>query len=204
MPKAVIYSRVSTADQHAEAQVFDLEQLAIQRGFTVVERYVDVGISGTRARRPALDHLLADARRGRFDVVLVWAVDRLARSTRHFLEVLDELNRCRVQFLSFRENLDTGGALGRAVIIIVSAIAELERSLIVERVRAGLRRARIQGQRLGRRPLPLDRDAIVHDHEQGLSLAQLAIRHHASRTTMHRIVKCSKIPAKVDEVSGCQ
>ena len=194
MKRAVIYSRVSTPDQHAESQMFDLEELARQRDFHLVERYVDVGISGTRASRPALDRLLGDARRGRFDILLVWAVDRLARSTRHFLETLDELNRCGVQFVSFRENLDTAGALGRAVITIISTVAELERALIVERVRAGLRRARLEGQRLGRRPLALDHAAILHDREQGLSLAQLAKRHHASRSTIHRLLQCSKIP----------
>jgi len=184
--------------------MYDLEQLAQQRGLHILERYEDLGISGTRSSRPALDRLLADARRGHFDVVLVWAVDRLARSTRHFLNVLDELNHCGVQFLSFRENLDTGGPLGRAVIIIVSAIAELERSLIVERVRAGLRRARMQGQQLGRPPLALNRQAVLHDRRLGLSLAQLASRHHVSRTTIHRVLNCSKIPAEGKQLTGQQ
>ena len=84
---------------------------------------------------------MADARHGRFQVVIVWAFDRLARSVRHFLEVLDELNHLKIEFVSFRENIDTGGPLGRAMVVIVSAIAELERNLIVERVRAGMRRA---------------------------------------------------------------
>ena len=88
---------------------------------------------------------MADARRGRFDVVLVWASDRIARSVKHFLEVLDELNRIGVEYVSFRENIDTGGPLGRALVVIIGAIAELERSLIVERVRAGMRRARLEG-----------------------------------------------------------
>jgi DNA invertase Pin-like site-specific DNA recombinase len=92
-----------------------------------------------------------------FDTVLVWAADRLARSVRHFLEVFDKLNQLGIEFVSFRENLDTGGALGRAVVIIVSAVAELERNLIIERVRAGLRRARLEGRVLGRKPLEIDR-----------------------------------------------
>ena len=93
---------------------------------------------------------MADARRGKFDVVMVWAFDRLARSVRHLLEVLDELNHLNIEFISFRENIDTGGPLGRAVIVIIGAIAELERNLIVERVRAGMRRAKLEGQRIGR------------------------------------------------------
>ena len=115
MKRAALYLRVSTLDQHPENQLLDLRQLAAQRGWTIVHEYTDHGISGARARRPALDELLADARQGKFDVVLVWACDRLARSVKHFLEVLDELNHLNVEFLSYREQLDTGGALGRAV-----------------------------------------------------------------------------------------
>src|SRR5450631_4894845 len=96
--------------------------------------------------------MMTDARRGRFDVVLVWASDRIARSVKHFLDVLDELNRIGVEYVSFREQLDTGGPLGRAIVIIIGAVAELERNLIIERVRAGMRRARLEGQRIGRNP----------------------------------------------------
>ena len=117
-----------------------------------MQEYTD-RISGAKARRPGLDQMMADARRGRFDVVLVWASDRIARSVKHFLEVLDELNRLNIEFVSFRENIDTGGPLGRAIVVIIGAIAELERNLIVERVRAGMRRARLEGQHIGRHPL---------------------------------------------------
>lgn len=190
--RAALYLRVSTLDQHAETQQHDLEQLARQRGLEIVERYIDHGISGTKARRPGLDRLLADARRGRFDIVLVWASDRLARSVRHFLEVLDELNRLNIEFVSFREQLDTGGALGRAVVVIISAIAELERSLIVERVRAGMRRARLEGRHIGRQPLVLDRARILHDHQRGRSLREIAQLHRISRATVSRVLKQQK------------
>src|ERR1019366_3240288 len=89
---------------------------------------------------------VGDARSGRFDVVLVWASDRIARCVKHYLEVLDELSRLQIEFVSFRENIDTGGPLGRAIIVIIGAIAELERNLIIERVRAGMRRARLEGR----------------------------------------------------------
>ena len=133
-----------------------------------------------------------DARRGRFDVVLVWASDRLARSVRHFLEVLDELNHLGIEFVSFRENIDTGGPLGRAVVVIIGAIAELERNLIVERVRAGMRRAKLEGRayrpqtarrrprRRAARPCPWQ------------SLTQIAKSFRTSRATVSRLLKQAK------------
>ena len=147
---------------------------------------------------------MADAARHRFDVLLVWAVDRLARSVKHFLELLDELNRLHVEFVSFRENLDTAGPLGRAIIVIVSVVAELEKALIVERVRAGMRRAKLEGRRLGRRPLELDHAAILRDRARGLSLGQLAKLHRASRTTIRRVLAAvpkgsAQPPSQADE-----
>ncbi len=132
MKRAALYLRVSSIDQHPETQLHDLEVMAQQRGLEIVQCYTD-RITGTRSRRPDLDQMMADARRHRFDVLLVWASDRLARSVRHFLEVLDELNHLGIEFVSFREQLDTTGPLARAVVVIIGAIAELERSLIVER-----------------------------------------------------------------------
>ncbi len=112
MKRAALYLRVSSFDQNPQTQVHDLRFLAAQRNLEIVKEYVDHGISGTRARRPGLDELMQDARQGRFDIVLVWACDRLARSVKHFLDVLDELNHLNIEFLSFREQIDTGGALG--------------------------------------------------------------------------------------------
>lgn len=188
MKRAVLYMRVSTVDQHPETQLYDLRQMAQQRGFEIVEEYTDT-ISGAKARRPGLDRLLSDARRHRFEVVLVWAFDRVARSVKHFLEVLDELNHLNVEFISFRENIDTGGPLGRAVVVIVGAIAELERSLIVERVRAGMRRARLEGRHIGRRPLDVDRPAVLHDRQRGMSLTEVAKAHRISRAFVSKIVR---------------
>jgi DNA invertase Pin-like site-specific DNA recombinase len=181
-------------DQHPETQLHDLRAMAEQRGLHIVREFTD-RISGTKARRPGLDELLRDARRGRFQVVLVWASDRIARSVRHFLEVLDELNHLKIEFVSFRENLDTGGPLGRAVVIIIGAIAELERNLIVERVRAGMRRARLEGRHIGRRPLDIDRAAVLRDRARGQSLGQIAKAHRISRATVSRVIKSTKTPA---------
>jgi DNA invertase Pin-like site-specific DNA recombinase len=187
MKRAALYLRVSTVDQHPETQLHDLRQMAAQRGYEIVHEYTD-RISGAKARRPGLDDLMRDARRGRFDVVLVWASDRIARSVKHFLEVLDELNRLNIEFVSFREQIDTGGPLGRAIVVIIGAIAELERNLIIERVRAGMRRARLEGRHIGRRPLDLDREAILRDRQHGHSLSQIAKAHGISRATVHRVI----------------
>jgi DNA invertase Pin-like site-specific DNA recombinase len=191
MKRCVIYMRVSTVDQHPETQLHDLRLMAQQRGYELVGEYTD-RITGTKAKRPGLDDLLRDARRGCFDVVLVWASDRLARSVRHFLEVLDELNHLGIEYVSFRENIDTGGPLGRAVVIIIGAIAELERNLIVERVRAGMRRAKLEGRQIGRKPLVIDRVAVLSERARGRSLSQIANTFRISRASVSRILKEEK------------
>jgi DNA invertase Pin-like site-specific DNA recombinase len=188
MKRAALYMRVSTVDQHPETQLHDLRGLAAQRGFQVVQEYTDK-ISGAKAKRPGLDQLLADARRGKFDIVIVWAFDRMARSVRHFLEVLDELNQLQIEFISFRENVDTSGPLGRALVVIIGAIAELERNLIIERVRAGMRRARLEGRRIGREPLNVDRQALLRDRARGMSLSDLAKAYRISRTSVCRVLR---------------
>jgi len=188
MKRAALYTRVSSVDQHPESQLLDLRQMAAQRGLEIVAEYSD-RISGVKAHRPGLSSLMRDARRGRFDVLLVWACDRIARSTRHLLETLDELNRLNVEFVSFREQIDTGGPLGRAIVVIIGAISELERNLIVERVKCGMRRARLEGRQIGRKPLELDREAIRQDRQHGLSLGQIAKAHRISRATAHRVLR---------------
>jgi len=199
LKRAVLYLRVSTVDQHPETQGLELRQFARQKGYEIVEEYVDHGVSGTKVRRPALDHLLKDAHRHRFDVVLVWSCDRLDRSKKHFLQVLDELNELAIQFLSQREAIDTEGPLGRAIVVIISAIAELERSLIVERVRAGMRRAKLEGRRIGRTPLDVDHAALVQDRLSGMSLTNVARKHGLSRSSVVRFVHQAKARHPGDE-----
>ena len=199
MKKAALYLRVSSLDQHPETQRLDLQQMAAQRGYEIVHEYTD-WLSGAKARRPGLDELMHDARHGKFDVVLVWASDRIARSVKHYLEVLDELNRLNIEFVSFREQIDTGGPLGRAIVVIIGAIAELERNLIIERVRAGMRRAKLEGRPIGRRPLDLDREAILRDHRLGCSLGKIAREHSVSRATIHRVVH-EPVPAPQKQVA---
>jgi len=189
MKKAALYCRVSTADQHVESQLYDLRQLAEQRGFEVVKEYEDRGVSGLKARRPGLDALMADARQRKFSVVLVAAFDRVARSTRHFLHVVDELDSLGIEFVSRREGVATGDAMGRLFITIISAIAELERSLVVERVKSGMRRARLEGRQIGRARLDVDREQVVLDRRSGMSLTQVAKKHSISRASVCRLMK---------------
>jgi DNA invertase Pin-like site-specific DNA recombinase len=156
--RAAIYVRVSTPDQHVESQLYDLRELAAQRGFEVVHEYEDRGVCGQKARRPGLDLLMADARKKKFSVVLVAAFDRIARSTRNFLQVVDELDSLGIEFISRREGVATGDAMGRLFVTIISAIAELERSLCVERVKSGMRRARLEGRQI-KHPKPVTKSA---------------------------------------------
>ena len=193
MKRAVLYCRVSTIDQHPENQLNELRQFAAQRGLRIVGEYTDRGFCGARARRPALDRMMEDARRHKFDVLMVWSCDRLARSTKHLLQMLDELNGFGIQFLSQREAIDTEGPLGRAIIVIVSAMAELERCIIIERVRAGMRRAKSEGRRIGRAPLQVNRVVLLRDRERGMSLNQLAKAHGISKASVCRVLREEKM-----------
>jgi DNA invertase Pin-like site-specific DNA recombinase len=189
MKRTALYCRVSTVDQHPETQLGELRQFAANKGFKVVGEYIDHGYCGARARRPALDRMMDDARRNKFDVLLVWSCDRLARSTKHLLQTIDELNGMGVQFLSQREAIDTEGPLGRAILVIVSAMAELERCIIIERVRAGMRRARLEGCQIGRARLDVNREQVIRDRRSGMSLTQVAKKHSISRASVCRLMK---------------
>jgi DNA invertase Pin-like site-specific DNA recombinase len=186
---AAIYVRVSTPEQHVESQLYDLRELASQRGFEVVHEYSDRGFCGKNARRPGLDALMADARRKKFSVVLVAAFDRIARSTRNFLQVIDELESMGIEFISRRENVDTSGPMGRLFVTIISAIAELERALVAERVKSGMRLARLSGKTIGRARLDIDREQVVQDRRSGMSVTQVAKRHNISRASVCRLMK---------------
>ena len=189
MKRAALYVRVSTPDQHVESQLYDLRELAAQRGFEVVHEYEDRGVCGKKARRPGLDLLMADARRKKFSVVLVAAFDRIARSTRNFLQVIDELDSMGIEFISRRENVDTSGPMGRLFVTIISAIAELERSLVVDRVKSGMRRAKLEGRQIGRARLDVNREQVVQDRRSGMSLTQVAKKHGISRASVCRLMK---------------
>src|ERR1043165_1313701 len=150
--RAALYARVSTANngQDPQVQLRELREYADRRGWTIAGEYVDIGISGTKEKRPELDRLMADAHKRRFDVVVVWKFDRFARSVSHLLRALETFKAQGIEFVSFSEQMDTRTPAGKMVFTVLGAVAELERSLIVERVKAGLRNARAKGKRLGR------------------------------------------------------
>jgi len=191
MKRAAFYVRVSTVDQHPETQLRELREYAKRRGLTVAREheFVDHGFGGAKARRPALDRMLEDARRRRFDVLVVWSCDRLARSTKHFLQVIEELDSCDVQFVSLREAFDSSGALGRAFLGIVAVLGEMERALLIERVRSGMARARAEGRQIGRAKLDVDREQVIDDRRSGMSLTQVAKKHGISRASVCRLMK---------------
>src|SRR6188508_3600882 len=147
--KAAIYVRVSTLDQEPENQLQELRRYVAARGWSATE-FVDRGVSGAKDRRPALDQLVTDAKRRRFDTLVVWRLDRLGRNLRHLILLLDELQALGISFVSLGERIDTSTPAGRLQLHILGAIAEFERARIVERVRAGMARARAEGKHLGR------------------------------------------------------
>ena len=169
--RAALYARVSTANngQDPTMQTRELREYCQRRGWEIAGEYVDVGISGTKERRPELYRLLADAHRRRFDAVVVWKFDRFARSVSHLLRALETFKALGIEFVSLSEQVDTSTPTGKMVFTVLGAVAELERSLIVERVKAGLRNARAKGKRLGRPRLVVDRAAIARLRAQGLS-----------------------------------
>jgi DNA invertase Pin-like site-specific DNA recombinase len=189
MKKCAIYGRVSTPEQRIDNQLYDLRLFAEQRGFEVVAEYTDVGVSGSKARRPGLDAMLNEAGKRKFGVVIVAAFDRVARSTKHFLSVVDELDSLGIEFISRRENIATDGAMGRLFLTIISSIAELEADLIKERIRAGMRRRKLDGLSVGRQPLDIDHDAVVSDRLGGMSLTDVAKRYGISRASVVRWVR---------------
>src|SRR5712692_9291558 len=149
--KAAIYARVSTTNgQDPKMQLREVRDYCVRRGWEVAREYVDVGISGAKEKRPELDKLLADAHRRHFDAVVVWRFDRFARSVSHLLRALDTFRALGIEFVSLSEQVDTSTPTGKMIFTVLGAVAELERSLIAERVRAGLRNARAKGKRLGR------------------------------------------------------
>ena len=201
--RVAIYARVSTKghNQDPETQLIALREYAKARGFDVVDEYVDVGISGSKESRPALNRLMTDARRRRFDSVLVARFDRFARSTRHLIQALEEFNALGVDFISLSESLDTSTPMGKMVYTVIAAVAELERSLIRDRVMMGLERAKAQGKQLGRPPTEVDEEAICRLREKGISLRDIGKKMGVSRTKVLRVLAnraCHENPSESD------
>jgi len=185
--RIALYARVSTLNnQDPEMQLAELREYAARRGWQIVEEFADQGVSGCKESRPALNRLMSDAYRRRFDAVLVWKIDRFGRSLKHLVNTLAELAALGVAFVSLRDNLDLSTPSGRLMFQIIGAMAEFERSLIRERVRAGLRNARNKGKRLGRPRVIVDASRIAGLRSQGLSWAQIKNEVGVSKGTGQR------------------
>jgi len=173
--RVALYARVSTKNsQDPETQLLALREYAKARQLAVFGEYVDVGISGGKDSRPALNELMADSRKRRFDTVLVARFDRFARSTRHLVLALEEFNALGVDFISLAESIDTSTPMGKMTFTVIAAVAELERSLIRERVVMGLQRAKAQGKQLGRPKVKTSEHQLLSFCEAGLSSRQIA------------------------------
>ena len=173
-PRVALYARVSTTDQSTDSQLLDLRKYVLDRSWQIYREFVDEGISGTKDSRPALDQLMADAKKRKFDIVLVWRFDRFARSTRHLINALEEFRNLGIDFVSYQENIDTSSPLGSAIFTIISAVAQLERDIIAERVKAGLRRALENGKKLGRPRVAVDVTRIAALRAQGRCWREIA------------------------------
>ena len=182
-PRAAIYARVSTFEQTPENQLAKLRRYCEARGWTATE-YVDTGVSGAKDRRPALDALLRNAKRRRFDVLVCWRLDRLGRTLRHLVTLIENLNSLGIGFVTLGEGLDTTTPSGRLQLHVLAALAEFERARIAERVKAGLARVRAAGGRLGR-PRASVADADVH-RTAHLSVREAAARLGVSRSVVQR------------------
>ncbi len=209
--RIALYARCSTAEQSVDLQVDGLRDYAKARGFEIIGEYLDQGVSGARAKRPALDRLLANARRRQFDAVLVWKLDRLGRSLHHLLTILGEFDELGVRFVSLDDAIDTSTAAGRLFMQMRGAFAEYELAQIRERTKAGVAAARRRGRRLGRPRAYLNVDRARELLAQGRSLSSVADELRVSRRTLRRrvgeIVFASDLasPRETDpRPSGCR
>jgi DNA invertase Pin-like site-specific DNA recombinase len=186
-----IYARVSTVGtgQSPESQLRELRDYCQRRGWTLAGEYVDAGVSGAKDSRPELNRLVADAYKRRFDVVAVWKFDRFARSVSHLLRALDTFKSLGIEFVSLSESLDTATPAGRMVFTVLGAVAELERSLIAERVRAGMRNAKAKGRRLGRKPVAVDLAKIHELRREGNSFGAISRQTGVSVGTVFRSLR---------------
>src|SRR5690349_24780448 len=186
--RVAIYARVSTTNhgQDVGLQTRELRQFAETRGWTLAGEYIDAGVSGAKDSRPELNRLMAEAHKRRFDVVCVWRFDRFARSVSHLLRALETVKALGIEFCSFSEQLDTSTPAGKMVFTVLGAVAELERDLIAERVRAGVRNARAKGKKLGRPRVKVSDSQVRTLTDQGLSMAAIAKQLGISAATVCR------------------
>lgn len=187
--RIALYARTSTTDkgQDANLQLLPLREYCRARGLTIVNEYVDIGHSGAKDRRPQLDNLLHDAQKRKFDSILVWKLDRFGRSLRQLVTTLEELTSIGIGFISYQDNIDLTTPQGRLMFHIIASMAEFERELIKERVKAGIQNAQRKGIKVGRKALPeLIIDKITELREQGLSIRKIADKLKLSVGAVHK------------------
>jgi DNA invertase Pin-like site-specific DNA recombinase len=190
--KAAIYCRVSTTEQNASMQVEELRAYCARRQWEIAEEFIDAGVSGSKESRPALNRLLADAKRRKFDAVLVYRYDRFARSLRHLVNALAEFDALGIHFVSLHEGVDTSTPNGRLVFGIFASIAEFERELIRGRVRSGLAAAKARGKRLGRPTVIVDNARIAELRASGASWRDIGEQMGMCRETLRRAFELGK------------
>jgi DNA invertase Pin-like site-specific DNA recombinase len=192
-----LYARVSTLNgqQDPEMQLSELREYAVRRGLTVYNEYIDQGVSGSKESRPALNQLMSDARRCRFDAVLVWKIDRFGRSLKHLVNSLADLSAYGIAFISLRDNLDLSTPSGRLMFQIIGAMAEFERALIQERVKACLRNAKAKGRRIGRPKIKLDSAEVLKLRGEGLSWRAISDRLQLGLGTVYRALRSGQADA---------
>lgn len=194
MKTVALYARVSTADQSCDVQLAELRRYAAQR-FAVILEYIDTGVSGSQRNRPSLDRLMADARKKRFDVVLAWKFDRFARSLKHLIDSLEDFAALGIDFVSFTEGVDTTTPSGRLLFHMVGAVAQFERDLIAERVRAGIAHAKAIGKRIGRPRAEIDVEQACKLRKQNLSLRKIAKALNVPVSRVRRALKKPLVPS---------
>ncbi len=195
--RVAIYARCSTQEQSVDLQVDALRDYAAARGFEIVHEYVDEAVSGAKAKRPALDQLLADAHRRRFDVVACWKLDRLARSVRHLTALAGEFEALGVGLVVLDQAIDTTTPTGRLLFHVLGAIGEFELALIRERTVAGIRAARRRGKRIGRPRVHVPRERALALLRRGKSVSAVALELGIARTTLQRALPKTVSPAGV-------
>ncbi len=186
MSKIAIYARVSTSEQDVGMQLLALREYCQARRIEIFNEYVDQGYSGAKDSRPAINQLMNDARKRKFDAVVVYRFDRFARSSRHLIQALEEFKGLGIDFISYQENIDTSSPLGKAIFVIVGAMAELERNIIVERVKSGLKNAKAKGQKLGRPAINYAIEDILTLKNEGKSTRAIARTLGISNATVSR------------------
>ena len=187
--KVALYCRVSTKEQTTDNQTLDLKRFCEHRDLEIVHEYSDQGVSGSLDSRPALNQMLEDARQGKFEILLVWKLDRLGRSLKHLINLLNELHKSNVSFISMQENIDLTSPTGRLVFQMLGAIGEFELSLIKSRVNAGIRRAREQNIKLGRPKKQFDYDLAIQLRRNGLGIKEIANKLGVSVGKIHQFIK---------------